>query len=137
VVAGAGVKDSSPIKDTAHVFGFVWKNSPEGVERINGDKNYDRITNPANIPSTMAAYAALGAGTPPQVPSYFESYGYPSSAHPNGVNVAFCGGQVEFMAESVEPRILAQLMTSNRNRSTLVINGAPERRAPEPSDSDY
>ena len=37
----------------------------------------------------------------------YESYGYPSSNHPNGVNVAFCGGQVDFMAESVEPRVYA------------------------------
>ena len=39
------------------------------------------------------------------VPLY-ESYGYPSSGHPNGVNVAFCGGQVDFMADSVEPTVV-------------------------------
>ena len=32
-------------------------------------------------------------------PGTYESYAYPSSAHPGGVNMAFCGGQVEFIAE--------------------------------------
>jgi len=121
-----GIKDSSPIQDAKHIFGFVWKNEPQGIERINGDKNYDKNTPPAS----MSEFAATGA------PMY-ESYGFPSSKHPNGINVAFCGGQVDFMADSVDPTIYAQLMTSNRNRSTLVINGKPERKANEPSDSDY
>ena len=60
----------------------------------------------------------------------YESYGYPSSNHPNGVNVAFCGGSVDFMAENVEPRVYAQLMTSNAKRSSLVIGTTPDRQAP-------
>jgi prepilin-type processing-associated H-X9-DG protein len=67
----------------------------------------------------------------------YESYGYPSSNHPNGVNMAFCGGNVEFIASTVEPRVYAQLMTTNRNRSNLIIDGNPEKQAAEPSDSDY
>jgi prepilin-type N-terminal cleavage/methylation domain-containing protein len=132
------VQDVSPIRDTKHIFGFVWKNLPTGVERINGDKNFDKLSNPASIPSSMGQFASLNAGNdPPQVADFYESYGFPSSNHPNGINVAFCGGQVDFMAESVEPRVYAQLMTSNRNRSTLLINNQAERRASEPSDSDY
>jgi len=118
--------DLSAIRDTKHVFGFVWKNVPVGVERINGDKNYDKIP-PAAIPTAMAGFAALG----------HESYGFPSSNHPNGINVAFCGGQVQFMADSVEPRVYAQLMTSNRNRSNLIIGSVQERQAAEPSDDQY
>jgi prepilin-type processing-associated H-X9-DG protein len=124
-----GVEDTSPIVDAKHIFGFVWKNEPAGVERINGDKNYDKNAPPAS----MADFAVRGMGTP----ALYESYGYPSSKHPNGINVAFCGGQVDFMADAVDPQIYAQLMTSNRNRSTLLIGGDPERKANEPSDSDY
>ena len=54
----------------------------------------------------------------------YESYGYPSSNHPGGVNVAFCGGQVEFMAETIDPLIYGQLMTSNSKRSKLVMRTA-------------
>jgi prepilin-type N-terminal cleavage/methylation domain-containing protein/prepilin-type processing-associated H-X9-DG protein len=124
-----GVRDSSPIVDKPHIFGFVWSNQPEGIQRINGDPNYDKI-DPNAVPTTMTTFSTT-------TPVNFENYGYPSSNHPNGVNVAFCGGQVDFMSESVEPRVYAQLMTSNRKRSTLMISGKQERSANEPSDSDY
>jgi len=124
-------KDSSPIVDAKHIFGFVWKNLPDNVERINGDKNYDKNAEP----TVMADFADQGTSGNP----LYESYGFPSSNHPNGINVAFCGGQVEFMADSVDPTIYSQLMTSNRNRSTLMIGSPPkqERSANDPSDSDY
>jgi prepilin-type N-terminal cleavage/methylation domain-containing protein/prepilin-type processing-associated H-X9-DG protein len=128
----SGVEDTSPIVDAKHIFGFVWKNEPEGIERINGDKNYDKNVPPAS----MTDFAVTGTSAPPN-PALYESYGFPSSKHPNGINVAFCGGQVDFMADAVDPTIYAQLMTSNRNRSTLIINTNPERQANEPSDSDY
>jgi prepilin-type N-terminal cleavage/methylation domain-containing protein len=125
-------KDFSPIVDTKHIWGFVWKNEPAGIERINGDRNFDEIA-PADVPETMADFSQR-SGTP----NLFESYGYPSSNHPGVVNVAFCGGQVDTLLENVDPRIYAMLMTSNRNRSTFQdASGTPERRLPEPSDSDY
>jgi prepilin-type processing-associated H-X9-DG protein len=137
-ISGSLVKDVSPIIDTKHIFGFVWKNDAAGAERINGDKNFDRLTNPGDIPANMAQFAMVSSGSVPGfVAAFYESYGFPASNHPNGVNVAFCGGQVDFMAENVEPRVYAQLMTTNRNRSNLVIDGQPERKASEPSDSDY
>jgi prepilin-type N-terminal cleavage/methylation domain-containing protein/prepilin-type processing-associated H-X9-DG protein len=137
-LGAGGMKDISPIIDTKHIFGFVWKNDAAGAERINGDKNFDRLTNPADIPANMAQFATVNNGSVPGfVAAFYESYGFPASNHPNGVNVAFCGGQVDFMADSVEPRVYAQLMTTNRNRSSLEIDGQPERKAAEPSDSDY
>jgi prepilin-type N-terminal cleavage/methylation domain-containing protein len=126
-------KDSSPIEDQKHIFGFVWKNNPQGQERINGDKNYDRI-DANDVPTSMAMFARRDTGSP----NLYESYGYPSSNHPGIVNVAFCGGQIDSIAESVDPRIYGMLMTSNRKRSSLVdASGMPERQLPEPSDSDY
>jgi len=128
-IESGDVKDISPIEDAKHIFGFVWKNEPSAVERVNGDRNYDQHTPPEN----MLEFAAVGTGNPP----LYEAYGYPSSNHPNGVNMAFCGGNIEFIAASIEPRVYAQLMTSNRNRSNLLINGQAEKRAAEPSDSEY
>jgi len=116
--------DSSSVPDTKHLFGFVWKNHPGTDDRINGDKNYDRKTPPAD----MAAYGNTA----------YETYGYPSSNHPGGVNVAFCGGTIRFMSESIDPVIYGQIMTSNSRKSNLVSasNGVADRKLPQPSDSE-
>lgn len=129
--------DSSTIPDMKHLFGFVWKNQasnqPSQIERINGDRYYDRNQSPTtvNANNPMLAYSD----------SAYESYGYPSSVHPGGVNMAFCGGNIEFTSESIDPRVYAQLMTSNSKRSSLkwdVGSGAkPDRQLPQPNDDEY
>jgi len=118
--------DSSTIPDTKHLFGFVWKNHPSTYDRINGDKNYDQPS--PGPPANMAAYANTA----------YETYGYPSSNHPGGVNVAFCGGAVRFMGESIDPVIYGQIMTSNARKSNLVraSDGVPDRKLPQPADSE-
>jgi prepilin-type processing-associated H-X9-DG protein len=117
--------------DAPHIFGFVWRVAPQGIQRINGDTNYDEF--PA--PESMTAFADTGSGANP----LYESYGYPSSNHPNGVNTAFCGGQVDFMAESIDPRVYAQLMTTNAKRSSYFdkATNTPDRKLPQPNDSEY
>jgi prepilin-type N-terminal cleavage/methylation domain-containing protein len=120
--------DSSTIKDTKHLFGFVWKNNPGADDRINGDNNYDNKTPPetVNASNPMLAYSDTS----------YETYGYPSSNHPGGVNVAFCGGTIRFMAQSIDPVIYGQIMTSNARKSSLVGPGGADRVLPQPSDSD-
>ncbi len=127
--SGGIVKDTSPIRDAPHIFGFIWKSNPGPIDRINGDPNFDENPPPGN----MAEFAVTGSGNP----ALYESYGYPSSNHPNGVNAAFCGGQVEFLAENIDPRVYAQIMTSNSKRSSLVIGSVEDRKLPQPSDSEY
>ena len=123
--------DSSTILDTKHLFGFIWKNHPAVNERINGDKNYE-LASPGP-PADMVAYSDA---------SKYEAYGYPSSNHPSGVNVAFCGGTIRFMAETIDPVVYGQIMTSNSRKSNLVSqslglpNGA-DRKLQAPADSDY
>jgi len=133
-------KDNSPTEDTKHVFGFVWSNSGASVERINGDNDYDKIS-PLLPPDTMLHYASQSRhdGSPDVVSSFWESYGFPSSRHPGGVNAAFCDGHIVFVSESIAPRVYAMLMTSNRNRSTYWDrdSGMPDRKLPQPSDSDW
>jgi prepilin-type processing-associated H-X9-DG protein len=114
------------MKDTKHLFGFVWKVGPAAHERINGDKHYD-LTSPGP-PANMDAFAD---------PTKYESYAYPNSLHPGGVNVAFCGGQVEFIRENIDPVIYGQLMTSNSKRSNLYSGATPDRKLPPPSDDQY
>jgi prepilin-type processing-associated H-X9-DG protein len=123
--------DAALVPDTKHMFGFVWKNHPGLYDRINGDNNYDKEkppeeANPANPQGTFSS------STP------YETYGYPSSNHPGGVNVAFCGGTVRMMADSIDPVIYCQLMTSNAGKSKLVraSDGTPDRKLPQPADSD-
>jgi prepilin-type processing-associated H-X9-DG protein len=119
----------SQILDAKHLFGFVWKNNPSQIERINGDRYYDQGPSPidADPAAPMLRYSD----------DQYESYGYPSSNHPGGVNVAFCGGQVEFMAETIDPLVYAQLMTSNSKRSKVRFNGTWDRQLPQPSDDQY
>jgi prepilin-type processing-associated H-X9-DG protein len=96
-------------------------------DRINGDKYYDQ-TNPGP-PSDMLAYSDA---------SKYETYGYPSSAHSGGVNVAYCGGNVTFVAEGMEPTVYGQLMTSNSKKSNLIGPGnVPDRKLQQPSEDSY
>jgi prepilin-type N-terminal cleavage/methylation domain-containing protein/prepilin-type processing-associated H-X9-DG protein len=129
---------SSQIRDTKHLFGFIWKNvapsdnQPHAIERINGDRYFDQ----SPPPQTMTEFAAVGSGS--SAPFRYESYGYPSSNHPGGANMAFCGGQVVFIAETIDPLVYGQLCTPNRNRSSLFGPGnTPERKMPAPADDAY
>jgi prepilin-type processing-associated H-X9-DG protein len=136
-------KDGSmnAILDAKHLFGFVFKNpqtsppQPSPIERINGDRYFEQATPPIAMAST--ADTTDWANT-----TNYERYGWPNSAHSGGVNVAFCDGHLTFVADSIDPVIYAQLMTSNRNRSRLVdytkpAPGLPERKMQPPPDSAY
>jgi prepilin-type N-terminal cleavage/methylation domain-containing protein/prepilin-type processing-associated H-X9-DG protein len=123
--------DASQVPDTKNLFGFVWKNSPSANDRINGDKNYDK-TNPPDKVNPSNPQLAFASD-----PATFDTYAYPSSNHPGGVNVAFCGGTIRMMAESVDPVIYGQIMTSNSRKSSLVrADGTADRKLPQPADSD-
>jgi prepilin-type processing-associated H-X9-DG protein len=130
--------DISPIIDGKHSWGFVWSNEPSAVERINGDRYYDQST----PPNSMVTFANGGGAGDNSDESTYEPYGYPASNHPGGVNVAYCDGHIVFVSEGVEPRVYAQLMTSNRNKSkfydqsvTPAANSA-DRKLPQPSDAE-
>jgi prepilin-type N-terminal cleavage/methylation domain-containing protein/prepilin-type processing-associated H-X9-DG protein len=121
--------DTSQIRDAKHLFGFIWKNQPGQTERINGDRYFDHAAPPQNMEEFSV------------VDGPYESYGFPSSNHPGGVNMAFCGGQVTFVPETIDPLVYAQLCTPSRNRSSLAdytkSPPTPERRLPPPADNAY
>lgn len=120
------------MKDAKHLFGFIWKNNPGSVERINGDKYYDKgLTDPeiVNPDKPMQVFAD------PQ----YENRGYPTSNHPGVVNVAFCDSHIVSIADSIDPVVYGQLMTSNRNKSRLKdpVSGKLDKELQQPADSSY
>jgi len=117
------------VPDTKHLFGFVWKNHPGIYDRINGDKNYDHQQPPEQVNASNPQLAFSNV-------TNYETYGYPSSNHPGGVNVAFCGGSIRFMGDSIDPVIYGQIMTSNSRKSNLVSasGNIADRKLPQPAD---
>jgi len=67
------------------------------------------------------------------------NYGFPSSNHSGGVNVAFVGGQVQFVADQIDTLVYAQLMTTNHKKSDLfdVQGMTADRDLSQPGDDDF
>jgi prepilin-type N-terminal cleavage/methylation domain-containing protein/prepilin-type processing-associated H-X9-DG protein len=126
--------------DEKYHFGFCWE-QPETIAA--GLSNTDQ-TNP-NLPKYYRMNAPLPAQVAPaddynnySGPSDMQPVdGFPNSNHPGGVNVAFVGGSVQYVADSIEPRVYAQLMTSNRNQSDLNVAGTFEKNLPPLSEGEY
>lgn len=76
--------------------GFCWQstNSPNAAMQVNGDK---ADTTPPNS----------------QFSSALTDYARPSSNHPGGVNVAFCGGNMRFVRQDVQYFVYQTLMVTN------------------------
>lgn len=88
----------------------------------------------------MIYYASVAKypGAPGIVTSTWESYGFPSSRHPSGVNAAFCDGHIVFLRETMDPHVYAMLMTSNRAKSKYwdPDTGQQDRKLKQPTDDD-
>ncbi len=122
-------EETGTAEDEKYHFGFCWQqpdvvaqavaNHTPGVEqmRINGNRAHDD------------SYAEVG--------EMQRHDGFPSSNHPGGVNVAFAGGAVRFLAEGVSLTVYAQLMTSNSKSSELAAGGVRDRDLPPLSDDQY
>ncbi len=117
----------SEYADAKKFFGFVWHNDLSTCEnngvstaRINGDNNLDAI---GTAPSSMD--------------QMMECYAYPSSNHPGGVNVGFADGRIAYVADSIDPTIYRQLMTSSSRKSNLVVGSTPDRKLAPVSDDAF
>jgi prepilin-type N-terminal cleavage/methylation domain-containing protein len=105
-------------------FGFCWE-QPEGIAQaeqhsvsrpsLDRDPQFRAINRVAEV----RGYGSLAEKA--------ENSAFPSSHHANGVNVAFCGGAVQFLSDRISPIVYAQLMTSIRKRSDLVVDGKSDR----------
>lgn len=123
--------------DAKHYFGFVWHNGISAGYQINGANDEVGPSTPGELVVSPSQRMQL---------LQIEQFAYPSSTHPGGVNIAFVGGNITFVNESIEPRIYAQLMTSNHKKSkyfdssvgnTPADTQASDRKLPQPSDDDY
>ena len=124
-----GTNDYTGTPDDAVHFGFTWVNPQDVVTdnllRVNGTKN---------VP-TYSSFQEMTTktNTPDSDPAITVRPGLASSNHPGGVNTAFVGGQVTFLADQIEPFVYAQLMTSNHKASDLPGDASQ----PEPSDDAF
>jgi prepilin-type N-terminal cleavage/methylation domain-containing protein/prepilin-type processing-associated H-X9-DG protein len=114
----------SQFADSKGFFGFVWHNNIDtclsggvNLARINADKTGAGVTDMAQLSNGCFAY--------------------PSSNHPSGVNMCFGDGRVDYIADTIDPTIYRQLMTSNSRKSNLVVAGTPDRNLPPVSDDAF
>jgi prepilin-type N-terminal cleavage/methylation domain-containing protein len=132
VVNGAQ-DDGSMLTDSKHLFGFVWANQPTSgplLGQINGDRNYRA--------QSLADFATPeDPGVSMNLNPKNESRAYPSSNHAAGVNVSYCDSHIEFLSETIDPKVYAQLMTSNAKRSSLVWDGLRDVELSQPSDDQF
>jgi prepilin-type N-terminal cleavage/methylation domain-containing protein len=122
------ILDSVELIDEKFHFGFVWEYPDEVAKGIAED--------------TVAKRRRLnGWAGEAEAYEWIEDMtiedGYPSSNHPGGVNVAFVGGTTQFVADEIEPRVYAQLMTSNRKQSELYVGDVLDRDLPSVGDHEY
>jgi prepilin-type N-terminal cleavage/methylation domain-containing protein/prepilin-type processing-associated H-X9-DG protein len=126
--------------DEKYHFGYCW----EQPEAIAADLSNTNTTDP-----NLKKYYRMNAPLPTEVSPAddYNNYsiprdmkpvdGFANSNHPGGVNVAFVGGSVQYMGDSIEPRVYAQLMTSNRNQSELHVGDTFEKNLPPLSEGEY
>lgn len=124
--------DYSTTPDAKFHFGICWE-QPATVATAPSTNPVDQKTEP----QARRINGQNQSDDAPDFASMVPNDGFPSSNHPGGVNVAFCGGSLRFISDQIEPFVYAQLMTSNSKKSDLLFNGNPEAGQPQPSDADY
>ena len=107
--------DGAPVnlcKDGKEFYGFVWSNNPGSLEHINGDKEPD-------VPITRMLAGGSGAGA---LEGDFIHI-FPSSNHPSNVNVAYCDGRVQTLADNIDVGVYREKMTSWSKASADATRG--------------
>jgi prepilin-type N-terminal cleavage/methylation domain-containing protein len=118
-------KDYDETKDRSYHFGFCWEQPSEiaKAEAKETTKRYRRI-NSRYPEEEIKSFAQM---TPDD--------GFPSSHHPEIVNVAFASGSVQSVHEDIDPLVYAQLMTSNHKLSDLQdADGKAEKELKQPEE---
>jgi len=134
--------DATTVPDQKYHFGFCWEQPKAIVDSLAGPnpqpdferearfRRFNGLRQPLNEISISPEGGSNGMTT---------NYGFPSSNHPGGVQVAFVGGQVQFISDQIDNLVYAQLMTSNHNRSDLlnVAENSLDKDLIQPSDDAY
>jgi hypothetical protein len=121
-------KDYEETKDRSYHFGFCWEQPSEiaKAEAKESESRFRRI-NSHYREGEIKSFAEM---TPDD--------GFPSSHHPEIVNVAFASGSVQAMRQDVDPLVYAQLMTSNHKLSDLRdADGKSEKELEQPEEGDW
>ena len=126
---------SETTPDEKYHFGFCWQQPGVLVTQIqNNQANQHRINGSQDGLLQASSIAELEA----QSTFPAQDFGFPSSNHPGGVHIAFVGGNVQYVAEDVEPLVYAQLMTSNSKKSDLKDSGGTfDSQLSQPADDAY
>ena len=72
------------------------------------------------LPTTVGSFYSANAGK--VINSGSAPNSYPSSQHPGGVMAAFCDAHTLFIKDSIQPRVLSQLMTSKSSEVTTSLS---------------
>jgi type II secretory pathway pseudopilin PulG len=111
-------KDRDETKDRSYHFGFCWE-QPSEIAKAEAKKTTKRFRR-INSRYLDDEIKTFGQMTPDD--------GFPSSHHPEIVNVAFASGTVQAMNQDIDPLVYAQLMTSNHKLSDLRdVDGKEEK----------
>jgi prepilin-type N-terminal cleavage/methylation domain-containing protein len=121
-------KDRDETKDRSYHFGFCWE-QPSEIAKAEANKTQERFRR-INSHLRKEKIKSFAEMTPED--------GFPSSYHPEIVNVAFASGSVQVMHQDIDPLVYAQLMTSNHKLSDLQdADGKPEKELKQPEEGDY
>jgi prepilin-type N-terminal cleavage/methylation domain-containing protein len=113
-------------------YGFCWEDPQMIGAAITSHDSDDLVMN-----KQFRLINGVREFLPPHDGDKAPNSGFPSSFHPGGVNVAFVGGQVINLADTISPVVYAQLMTSNRKLSDLEFRDKRDRDMPLPDDNAY
>ncbi|MAT68384.1 MAG: hypothetical protein CMJ58_02565 [Planctomycetaceae bacterium] len=113
-------------------FGFCWE-QPGAIAQSARDGQTD-VFNASRYMAINGVRENIGGAS---LKSKTRNSAIASSNHPGGVNVAFVAGNVRYLSEKISPVVFAQLMTSNRKASELVVGGVRDRDLPPPSDDAF
>ncbi len=122
----------SGMQDRKWHYGFCWGQPDEVVQGMLDDDTRQLFRINGSNESNSYAYV-----NEKQLVDAF-----PSSNHPGGVNVAFAGGNVKPIRDSIDLKVYAQLMTPNRKHSELYQNNSDnkailDKNLSQPNDSQY
>jgi prepilin-type N-terminal cleavage/methylation domain-containing protein/prepilin-type processing-associated H-X9-DG protein len=136
--------DLDSVPDKKYHFGVCWEDPAEALAATTGtdpaayltEKGFRKI-NGQRIDNAVL-FDTFSEASNPTDTGMRPNFGFPSSNHPGGVNIAFCGGQVVFVSDEITPTVYAQLMTTNRKMSNLVdVDNKREAVLKQPGDGDY
>jgi len=122
--------------DEKYHFGFCWEQPEAIIDSLASPETQPNFATEARFRRFNGLRELLNESS--ITTNMTTNYGFPSSNHPGGVQVAFVGGQVQFVTDQIDNLVYAQLMTSNHKKSDLrTAAGEFDRTLTQPTDDDY